>query len=71
MVSPLICDTEMQGLVKRETRFTSKCSPNEIISKIEETAKPLGFNVRKRNYKVKNIIISIIIFEYFSQLLME
>lgn len=71
MFSPLICDIDMQGLVKRETRFTSKCSPNEIISKIEETAKPLGFNVRKRNYKVTNIIASIIIFEYFSQLLMK
>ncbi|KAM0935034.1 putative protein kinase CAMK-CAMKL-CHK1 family [Dioscorea sansibarensis] len=44
---------KQMGLVKRETRFTSKCSPNEIISKIEETAKPLGFNVRKRNYKMR------------------
>ncbi|KAJ8506090.1 hypothetical protein OPV22_006976 [Ensete ventricosum] len=41
------------GLVKRETRFTSQCPPNEIMSKIEETAKPLGFNVRKHNYKMK------------------
>ena len=38
--------------MKRETRFTSQCPPHEIMSKIEETAKPLGFNVRKRNYKV-------------------
>ncbi|KAJ7951368.1 Non-specific serine/threonine protein kinase [Quillaja saponaria] len=42
-----------KGLVKRETRFTSKCPANQIISKIEETAKPLGFNVHKKNYKMK------------------
>ncbi|KAL6005717.1 Non-specific serine threonine protein kinase [Asimina triloba] len=41
------------GLVKRETRFTSQRPPNEIMSKIEEAAKPLGFNVRKQNYKMK------------------
>lgn len=41
------------GLVKRETRFTSHCPANEIMSKIEEAAKPLGFNVRKQNYKMK------------------
>nr|QND78266.1 calcineurin B-like protein-interacting protein kinase 9 [Nitraria tangutorum] len=41
------------GLVKRETRFTSQRPANEIMSKIEETAKPLGFNVRKGNYKMK------------------
>ncbi|KAH7667146.1 Non-specific serine/threonine protein kinase protein [Dioscorea alata] len=40
-------------ILKKETSFTSKCSPNEIVSKIEETAKPLGFNVRKQNYKMK------------------
>ncbi|KAL0309398.1 UNVERIFIED_CONTAM: CBL-interacting serine/threonine-protein kinase [Sesamum radiatum] len=39
------------GLVKRETRFTSKCPANEIMSKIEAAAKPLGFNVHKKNYK--------------------
>ncbi|WOL05731.1 CBL-interacting protein kinase 9 [Canna indica] len=44
---------KQMGLVKRETRFTSQCPPNEIISKIEEAAKPLGFNVRKHNYKMK------------------
>ncbi|XP_039058066.1 CBL-interacting protein kinase 9-like [Hibiscus syriacus] len=38
---------------KRETSFASQCPPNEIISKIEEAAKPLGFNVDKRNYKMK------------------
>ncbi|PPD75485.1 hypothetical protein GOBAR_DD27594 [Gossypium barbadense] len=41
------------GHVKRETRFASHCPPNEIISKIEEAAKPLGFNVHKQNYKMK------------------
>nr|QSH71647.1 CBL-interacting protein kinase [Hedychium coronarium] len=44
---------KQMGLVKRETRFTSQCPPNEIISKLEEAAKPLGFNVRKHNYKMK------------------
>ncbi|KAJ1392429.1 Serine/threonine-protein kinase, active site [Sesbania bispinosa] len=44
---------EQMGLVKRETRFTSKCSADEIISKIEEAAMPLGFSVKKNNYKVK------------------
>ncbi|XP_047964751.1 CBL-interacting serine/threonine-protein kinase 9 [Salvia hispanica] len=41
------------GLVKRETCFTSKRPPNEIMTKIEEAAKPMGFNVNKRNYKMK------------------
>ncbi|ERN08247.1 hypothetical protein AMTRI_Chr09g37960 [Amborella trichopoda] len=44
---------KQMGLVKRETRFTSQRPANEIVSKIEETAKPLGFNVRKQNYKMK------------------
>ncbi|KAF7815531.1 CBL-interacting serine/threonine-protein kinase 3 [Senna tora] len=38
---------------KRETRFTSTRPANEIISKIEEAAKPLGFDVQKKNYKMK------------------
>ncbi|KAK7287171.1 hypothetical protein RIF29_00271 [Crotalaria pallida] len=38
---------------KRETRFTSKSSANEIINKIEEAAKPLGFVVQKKNYKMR------------------
>ncbi|XP_039132205.1 CBL-interacting protein kinase 32-like isoform X1 [Dioscorea cayenensis subsp. rotundata] len=38
---------------KRETRFTSKCPANEIINKIEEAAKPMGFDVHKKNYKMK------------------
>uniref|UniRef100_A0A5B6Z2B7 non-specific serine/threonine protein kinase n=1 Tax=Davidia involucrata TaxID=16924 RepID=A0A5B6Z2B7_DAVIN len=44
---------KQMGLVKRETRFTSKCPANEIISKIEEAAVPLGFDVKKNNYKLK------------------
>lgn len=42
----------IQGHVKRETRFTSQRPANEIMNKIEEAAKPLGFNVHKKNYKV-------------------
>ncbi|KAI3515479.1 hypothetical protein L1887_14375 [Cichorium endivia] len=44
---------ESKGFVKRETSFASKCPPNEIMSKIEETSKIMGFNVHKRNYKMK------------------
>ncbi|KAH7276839.1 hypothetical protein KP509_39G024200 [Ceratopteris richardii] len=44
---------KQKGLAKRETRFTSKHPAKEIISKIEETAKPLGFNIEKKNYKMK------------------
>ncbi|KAJ7559565.1 hypothetical protein O6H91_04G091400 [Diphasiastrum complanatum] len=44
---------KQQELLKQETRFTSKCPAKEIITKIEETAKPLGFNVHKQNYKMK------------------
>ncbi|CAL5352442.1 unnamed protein product [Camellia sinensis] len=47
-----ICSDD-QGLVNRETRFTSKCPANEIISKIEEAIAPLGFDVKKNNYKLK------------------
>ncbi|XP_058078153.1 CBL-interacting protein kinase 32-like isoform X2 [Magnolia sinica] len=44
---------EVEQEFKRETRFTSKCPPNEIISKIEEAAKPLGFDVHTKNYKMR------------------
>ncbi|CAI8587355.1 unnamed protein product [Vicia faba] len=44
---------KQMGLVKRETRFTSKCSANEIISKIEAAAGPLGFDVKKNNCKLR------------------
>jgi hypothetical protein len=37
---------------KRETRFASECPPKEIINRIEEAAKPLGFDIQKKNYKV-------------------
>ncbi|CAL1366683.1 unnamed protein product [Linum trigynum] len=42
-----------QPMFKRETRFTSRGSANEIIHKIEEAAKPLGFDVQKKNYKMR------------------
>ncbi|XP_047973489.1 CBL-interacting serine/threonine-protein kinase 3-like [Salvia hispanica] len=38
---------------KKETRFTSKSSANDIIQKIEQAAKPLGFDVQKKNYKMR------------------
>ncbi|KAK7306823.1 hypothetical protein VNO77_44782 [Canavalia gladiata] len=38
---------------KRNARFTSTCPANEIINKIEEAAKPLGFDVQKNNFKMK------------------
>ncbi|XP_050237322.1 CBL-interacting serine/threonine-protein kinase 9 [Mercurialis annua] len=41
------------GSVKRETSFASHSPANEIMSKIEEAAKPMGFNVDKKNYKMK------------------
>ncbi|XP_038894384.1 CBL-interacting serine/threonine-protein kinase 23-like isoform X1 [Benincasa hispida] len=44
---------KQMGIVKRETRFTSNRPAKEILSKIEETAAPLGFDVKKNNYKMK------------------
>nr|QSH71605.1 CBL-interacting protein kinase [Hedychium coronarium] len=44
---------KQMGLVKRETRFTSKLPANEILWKIEEVCKPMGFDVKKQNYKLK------------------
>ncbi|XP_075502908.1 CBL-interacting protein kinase 23-like [Primulina tabacum] len=44
---------KQMGLVKRETRFASKCPAKEIISKIEQAAVPMGFDVKKNNYKMK------------------
>ncbi|KAK7389753.1 hypothetical protein VNO78_25046 [Psophocarpus tetragonolobus] len=46
-------EKQTQGIVKRETHFASQRPANEIMSKIEEAAKPLGFNVHKRDYKMK------------------
>ncbi|KAF8680752.1 hypothetical protein HU200_045597 [Digitaria exilis] len=37
---------------KRETRFASQYPPKEIINRIEEAAKPLGFDIQKKNYKM-------------------
>ena len=50
---------------KRQTRFTSKCPPKEIVRKIEEAAKPLGFDVQKKNYKVPTRNSDNLLFEYF------
>eukprot|EP01018_Ginkgo_biloba_P032980 Gb_25414 [translate_table: standard] len=44
---------KQMGIVKREKRFTSKHPAKEILSKIEESARPLGFDVQKQNYKMK------------------
>ncbi|KAM0840752.1 hypothetical protein ACQ4PT_059451 [Festuca glaucescens] len=38
---------------KREKRFTSQCPPREIITRIEAAAKPLGFDIQKKNYKMR------------------
>lgn len=46
---------DRQGSVKRETRFASRLPANEILSKIEAAAGPMGFNVQKRNYKVLEV----------------
>jgi 5'-AMP-activated protein kinase catalytic alpha subunit len=34
-------------------RFTSKKSAKEIVSTIEEAARPLGFNVHVQNHNIK------------------
>lgn len=57
-LSCLLCHC-LQGF-KRETRFTSKSSAKDIISKIEEAAKPLGFDVQKKNYKVLLSLIRLV-----------
>ncbi|KAG9144175.1 hypothetical protein Leryth_023164 [Lithospermum erythrorhizon] len=59
---------DIQGISKRETCFTSKSPANEIMNKIEETAKPLGFNIDKKNYKyddesVDSDVLQIKVFE--------
>lgn len=41
----------LQGF-KRETRFAAKGAANELVQKIEEASKPLGFDIQKKNYKV-------------------
>ncbi|CAN6186176.1 unnamed protein product [Urochloa humidicola] len=37
---------------KQEIRFESQHPPKEIINRIEEAAKPLGFDIQKKNYKM-------------------
>ncbi|KAI9073121.1 hypothetical protein K1719_044930 [Acacia pycnantha] len=44
---------DIEQALKRETRFTSRCPAKEIVNKIEEAVKPLGFDVQKKNYKMR------------------
>lgn len=44
---------EQKQEVKQELHFTSKHPAPEIILKMEETAKPLGFNVERHDYKMR------------------
>ncbi|KAH7443924.1 hypothetical protein KP509_02G056100 [Ceratopteris richardii] len=51
--------------MKLESRFASKCSASEIISKMEDAATPLGFNIQKRGYKVGESLLNTCVFLYF------
>lgn len=51
--NPFLVISSLQVPEKEETRFTSKKPAKEIVSSIEQAAKPLGFNVQKRDYKMK------------------
>ncbi|KAM3281731.1 CBL-interacting serine/threonine-protein kinase 9 isoform X3 [Capsicum chacoense] len=53
LIKRILDPNPVTALVKKETQFTSRSPANEIISKIEETARPLGFSVQKNNYKMK------------------
>ncbi|KAH7428735.1 hypothetical protein KP509_09G015000 [Ceratopteris richardii] len=44
---------EKQPKIKGELHFTSKHPVHEIILKMEETAKPLGFDVQRQDYKMR------------------
>ncbi|XP_054792258.1 CBL-interacting serine/threonine-protein kinase 3-like isoform X1 [Prosopis cineraria] len=44
---------DIEQALKRETRFTSRRPAKEIVNKIEEAVKPLGFDVQKKNYKMR------------------
>ncbi|XP_058112765.1 CBL-interacting serine/threonine-protein kinase 23-like isoform X4 [Magnolia sinica] len=44
---------EKEQGVRREMRFTLRCSASEILAKMEESAKPLGFSVKRRDYKMR------------------
>ncbi|CAA6669911.1 unnamed protein product [Spirodela intermedia] len=46
-------EKQSAAAVKSKTRFASKHPAGEIVSRIEEVAKPLGFNVEKQNYKLR------------------
>ncbi|GKC45245.1 CBL-interacting serine/threonine-protein kinase 9-like protein isoform X1 [Tanacetum coccineum] len=54
---------KQKGFVKRETSFASLCPANEIMSKIKETTKAMGFNVHKRSYEVFEVAPSLHILE--------
>ncbi|KAI5077550.1 hypothetical protein GOP47_0007374 [Adiantum capillus-veneris] len=43
---------KIQGL-RKQAHFTSRYPASEIITKMEETAKPLGFRVLRDNYKMR------------------
>ncbi|EFJ30501.1 hypothetical protein SELMODRAFT_267186 [Selaginella moellendorffii] len=42
-----------QDLVKRQTRFISKCPAKELLARMEDTAKSMGYKVYKRGYKMR------------------
>jgi len=41
----------VQDHIKRQTRFTSKRPAQDIIARIDTSAKSMGFSVQIRNYK--------------------
>lgn len=47
----LLLDVRLE--FKKESRFMSKCPASEIVEKIEETGKALGFDVCTHNYKMR------------------
>lgn len=44
---------KQMGLIKRNTRFTSRLQAEEILAKVAVAARPLGFTIETRNYKLK------------------
>ncbi|KAJ4910879.1 CBL-interacting serine/threonine-protein kinase 26 [Raphanus sativus] len=44
---------EEEGGFKRETRFAATGSANELVQKIEAASKPLGFEIQKKNFKMR------------------
>ncbi|KAG6542743.1 hypothetical protein Mapa_015818 [Marchantia paleacea] len=69
-----------QDHVRRQTRFTSKKPAQEIMGKMEEAAKALGFTVQTRSYKMRlegvtsgrggNLSVAIEVFEVVPSLYM-